>query len=729
MYTWDTTTFELTESRLSLKPGLGFSVQRSRHGDWYMIEDESRGTFFRLGAAEYTFMSFLDGQTTMATAMARTCSIMGASALNENEAIHLCQWMVETGLAHTDASVSAGRIRDQREKVAKQQTSQKLNPISIRFPIWNPDKLVTQVTRLTGWMFSWPFAMIWMFVCCYAFISVCMDWQQLVQGGAQVFTRNGMLWMAATWMLLKVIHELAHAVACKKFGGKTGDFGILLLLLIPLPYVDVTSSWRFTDKYQRILVAAAGMLAEIFLAAIAAIIWCQSGPGVVSFYASNVIFAASLHTLLFNANPLLKFDGYHMLADWLEIPNLGSHGQRYVMGQCKKFFFGLPAEDVKYAGIHGTIIKVYGVAALLWRVSLCLVLGIAAANLLQGIGLLIALSAVVLWLGIPVYKFIRFLTTDSSIERANRVRFARNFGVIALAGSLALTLLPAPSVITAPLVIQFEDLEVVHNESSGFVRSVLVKRDQWVQEGELLLELGNPELHTQRLAIQLQLQEAQLRANAQQSTGDIGAWQMELESVTALQQQWKDIQRLEQMLEIRAPAAGRIIAQDLDSLAGTYVDAGTELLSIGNDQTKSAVALIAQNDAKFLADLDHQTVDVRVWGHDRIEQANVVDINPQGQDDLPHFAFAGMYGGPLDVANRQQLEDRDDPAESEIDNLMLISSRVKARVRFNPESSQRLHPGQTGVLHLRGRHGSLGDYLSQGFRRWISRNLKLNHGI
>lgn len=729
MQSWDTTTFELTETRLQLKSGLRFAVQHSRHGNWYLIENESCGTFFRLGPAEYTFLSFLDGRTTMATAMAKTCSLMGASALHENEAIQLCQWLVESGLAHTDASVSANRVEDRQNRTAKQKTVQKLNPISIRFPLWNPDKLVTHATRFLGWMISWPFAMVWLFVCSYALVSVAMDWERLVYGSAQVFTRNGLLWMVATWLGLKVVHELAHAVACKKFGGKTGDFGILMLLLIPLPYIDVTSSWKFTRKYHRILVSSAGMLAEILIAAIAAIVWFHSGPGVVAFYASNVIFAASLHTLLFNANPLLKFDGYHIVTDWLEIPNLGSHGQQYVTGLCRKFFLGLPSEQLKYAGVHGLIIRCYGVAALLWRIVLCLILGIAAANLFQGIGLLVALMAVVLWLILPVVKFVKYLATSTDIEQSNRVKFTRNLGSLVAVAIIALLVIPAPSVITAPLIVEYKELCVVRNESSGFVRAINVRRDQLVKQGDLLLVMHNPDLETRRVNTRLKLREAVIRANAQQSSGNIGALQIEMESVVALEKQLAEIDELVDSLQIRAPVDGKVIAANLDSLTGSYVDAGTELLSIGDEQKKSGVALIAQSDARFLAGIHGKQVDVRVWGHSGVEKGQIVDVNPQGQDQLPHFAFAGAYGGPLNVANRQQLEEDPRQIENELDNMMLISRRVKARVHFDSETSQRLHSGQAGLIHLRGRSEKLGGYLFGGLRRWFGHNLKTNHGI
>ncbi|MGI9518414.1 MAG: HlyD family efflux transporter periplasmic adaptor subunit [Pirellulaceae bacterium] len=726
MYEWDTTTFELTEACVQLKNGLRFSIQHSRHGRWYMLEDDSRGTFYRVGPAEYTFLSLLDGNTTIATAMAATCSRMGGNALTEQDAIGLCKWLIESGLAKTEASVSARRIGQQQEQTAQRKFMQRLNPISIRFALWNPDHVVTNVTRWVGWMISWPMALAWIFVCTYALIAVLMDWDRLVQGGVQVFTRDGLFWMAASWLVLKLIHELAHAVACKQFGGRIGDCGFLLLLLIPLPFVDVTSAWRFTNKYQRILVSAAGMLAEIFIAAIAAIVWCNSGPGIVSTVAASMIFAASLHTLLFNANPLMKFDGYHILADWLEIPNLGSHGQRYVTGIARRVFLGQPTEPVKFAGFHGQLIRFYGVAALLWRILLCLVLTLAAASLLHGIGLLIALMAGVLWLGLPVYNFTRYMISGNDFDQPDRVRFARVTATLLAVLLLAALVCPAPSVITAPAVIEYADLQVLRNESAGFVQSIEVEPDQLVEQGELLLVLSNPDLETELASTQWRLKQARIRAAASQSAGHISQLQIEQEAVTSLEKQLAELSNAAESLSIRAPSAGRVIANDLSSLAGQFIYAGTELLSIGDDTKKRATALVAQDDARHLTQVHDKPAHVRIWGRHGVEPARISEVSPRGQVDLPHFAFAGMYGGPLHVVDRQQMGGEGITADEQ---LILVNARVKVSVKFDANSSQRLMAGQTGQLHLRGRTRMLGAYVLDEFRRWIGSHLKLNHGL
>ena len=394
----DFTTFDLGQACLRLKDGLRFSIQQGKHGCWYLVEDDARGKFFRIGATEFTFLSLLDGQTPLSSVMATTCSLLGAKALGEQEAVLLCKWLVDSGLANTRSSTASVALREKQETRDEQMKIQKLNPVSIRIPLVDLDRFAETACRYLHWLVSWPIAAIWLATCVYGLLSLTISWDRI--GNVDVFSRNNFIWMIATWLILKLIHEFAHVLVCKKFGGKVCKGGILLLLLIPMPFVDVTSAWRFPNKYQRILTSAAGMLAEIFVAAIAAMVWANTTPGTVNFHAANIMVAASLHTLLFNANPLMRFDGYHILADWLELPNLGNHGHRYVSGVFNQWFFGKERKPLQYAGVHEQIIKLYGFAALIWKILLCIVLSFAAANLFNGIGLLVALLAGTLWLGI-----------------------------------------------------------------------------------------------------------------------------------------------------------------------------------------------------------------------------------------------------------------------------------------------------------------------------------------
>ena len=535
----DATTFDLGQTCLRLKTGLTFSVRQGRRETWYQIEDDTRGQFFRIGAAEYTFLSMLDGETTLATALAQTCTVMGVKAFTEDDAISLCKWLVDVELAHTDATTSSLRLTKKQDDLEQRRATQQLNPISIRLPLHDLDGFATLLNRYFGWLINVRFALVWAATVVFGLVSLIVHWE--TSSSVNVFSRDNWIWFAATWIVLKIIHESAHVLACKKFGGKVGKGGILFLLLIPMPYVDVTSAWRFTNKHARMLVSAAGMLAEVFLAAVAAIVWSQTGPGALHFHAANVMVAASLHTLLFNANPLMRFDGYHILADWLEMPNLGNHGQQFVNGVCRKLFFNLPARKLQYSGFHGHIVRAYGVGALVWKVLICFGLSFGALNLFPGFGLMLAGIGVIMWLGIPVFKLVKFLILGSEFESPNRFRFGYVIGAFLFVIAAVGHLVPAPSVINAPLVVDFKDTISVRPEASGFIREILVQDQQVVEPGQLLLVMENRELATQHAQLKLELSKSRLRARELQNESHIGAWQAEQALIESLQQQLRDV--------------------------------------------------------------------------------------------------------------------------------------------------------------------------------------------
>ena len=151
----------------------------------------------------------------------------------------------------------------------------------------------------------------------------------------------------------------------------------------------------------------------------------QVSPGPLQYHAGNVIITATLLTLLFNVNPLMRFDGYYMLSDFLEIPNLSTHGRQWLKGVSKRAFFGTSATPVMETGMRAFIVKAYGVLAMLWFVSIAIGLSIGASSLLEGFGLIIALIGIVLWVGIPLVKLFTYAIKGTKTETPNRVWFCQ----------------------------------------------------------------------------------------------------------------------------------------------------------------------------------------------------------------------------------------------------------------------------------------------------------------
>lgn len=720
-------TFEFSQARLRLKDNLRFTMRQSGGGVTYLVEDEVTGRFFRLGLAQYTFLTMLDGKRNVSTALMKTATLLRENAIDETEAATFSKWAIESGLIESETGNSAARRLEQHEKQQKQKMVSYLNPMMMRMPLFNPDPAVNAIARFTSFLVSPLGALIWMSVVCFGFFQLLNNWDTFFSNRINSFSATDFIWIGLTWVVLKLIHELAHSLVCKKFGGRVHSCGILVLLLIPMPYVDVTSSWRFDNKWKRILTSAAGMLSEVFIAAIACYIWSISSPGPLKYHAGNVIITATLHTLLFNINPLMRFDGYYMMADWLEIPNLASSGRQWLKGSFKYLYFGKKQQPLKETGFRGLAVRTYGILAMAWFFVIAIGLSLAASSMIEGFGLMVALIGCVLWLGVPLFKLSKYLITGTDTDKPNRLWFSGAVALTVLIVGSFLYACPSPSVVSAPIVIEYEPLAVVRANGAGFANKIHVIDGQMVKQGDPLMTLVNPELQHELSSLKIDIQISKLRVNTLFNQGEINQVQMEEESLASLNRKREELEQRIAELEIVAPQDGQVIARELHIQEGKHFQPGSEILSIGQPGNIQAIALTKQTDVDWVNADPEAQVELLIWGRDKnsLIEGNISHVNPRARDDLPHEAFAASVGGPLAVVPRNQVEG----ANSQDQEMMLTEPRVPIEIALSESDRELLLPGQTGQLIIRSRNQSMGKYLANNLVRFVRENNFRTHGL
>lgn len=725
MHTPDHATFEIAGAKPRLREGLVFTLRETGGEPGAIIEDELRGRFYRVGMAEYTFLSLLDGRTTIGEALGATALRLKDRALTEEEAASLCRWLIDSGLAiiGQESTTALERERAQRSQLA---ITRWLNPLMLRMPLFSPERILRAVLPLFDWLISGTGAVLWCLLCGFALVRCIPEAGDLWQGVRPILDADNRWKLAATWLLMKLIHESAHGLTCQKFGGVVRECGVNWLLFVPLPYVDVTSCWRLASTSQRLLVSAAGMLAEFALAAVAAIIWTMTDNPMVRQHATNVILSATVTTLLFNANPLMRSDGYYLLSDLLDCPNLSMQGRTFVQNLWRMLFLGLRPRPMDVSLGRLILIAIYGVLSSAWSALVGLGMILGAANLWPGIGLLLALVLVTLWYLWPLMRTLKFLALGSETEQPRRWRC-----LVVSAACLAVLVvsaqrLPAPTVISAPAVVQTRPLSIVHSLASGRVVRVAVETGDLVSAGDVLLELENPDLEVDLQQLRIEIKASSRREIRHLNQGEVTAAEVERSSRTAMTRRAGELLRMIEGLKVQAPRAGRVVTRQLGELLGRDLPQGTELLKIASTTRPQLIALVPQSEAQSLRGREGQAVRSWLWGHPQWLQGEIEHVEPRATQIAAHPALTAEAGGPLPVVARDPREEK----ESELDSSQWLMTEPQLEVIITLDAtSDRLALGETGIVRLPIRNGSLWDYVVLKINCWWSVRWTTPHGV
>ncbi|MGB7325077.1 MAG: site-2 protease family protein, partial [Rubripirellula sp.] len=584
---FDADTFELANTRLKLRRDLKITPSSTGAETSYIVEDPVSSDFFQIGLTQYALLSLLDGKTALHSAVSQIANRMGESAITMAEAAETCRWLIDSRLAV--AVDSQGRtidnvsgLREQRSSARRAALTANANPLFVKVPLGAPgvrfERFCSRFEfvnrRLTLVLFA-----VLIFVAAW---FVADDRASVAQSLAGVVSANSAAWLLATFVALKMVHELGHAIVCDRLGGRVREFGVVFILFIPVPYVDVTSCWSFVSKRKRIAVSAAGMLAELAVAAIAAIAWTQLTDPVVRFHLFNVMLTGSLTTLLFNANFLMRFDGYYLLSDILDLPNLAASSRQALSYLTNRWLLGRNTTLSMDITHRWKTLIVYGIAASVWRVIVCVGLAVAAAHLMHGFGLILAMVSLAMWWGIPTVRTVRFLA-QRTIQSANCRRYLITRTVpLSFVTIAAAMVMPWPVGVSAPAVVGFADAETIRAGADGFVIELLVAEGQVVTVGQPLARLQNVELVSQANRMRATMDIARLRARKEQLAGNIATYQAETATADALAARLAETESRIEQLTLQAPIAGTVVTLDsrrrLHEQVGVYLSEGTALM-------------------------------------------------------------------------------------------------------------------------------------------------------
>ncbi len=628
---------------------------------WYVLQDRTSGRFHRFSPAAYLLVSLLDGKRPLEQVWTMASARLGDDALTQDEVVQLLGQLhaadVLLGGVPPDVAEMAERGRRQRRR---RSLAGLLNPLALRLPLLDPEEFLAATAPLARWLFSRAGAVGFLLLLAYAGLLAGQYWDELTGNVAdRVLATESLLLLVVTYPLVKALHELGHAWAVKRWGGEVHEMGVMLLVFMPVPYVDASDSASFPSRWHRALVGGAGILVELGLASLAMIVWVNAEPSLLRAFAFSVMLICGISTVAFNGNPLLRFDGYYVLSDVLEIPNLGSRANAQLAWLVKRHGFGLPGlEQPAMAPGEAPWLLGYAITSFCYRMMVAFAIALLIGTQFFVIGVVIALWSVVLMAAVPLAKWLRYLFTSPQLRRHRGRALAVSGGAAALAVAL-LFLLPLPHSTMAEGVLWVRGEAAVHAGAEGVVARLLAEPNAEVAALAPLVQLEDPAL-TGRVKV-LAARVAELEAHhAMRDLSDPVRARISLEELTLAREDLALAQERLRHLVVRSGVEGQLSLRRPDDLVGRFVRKG-ELIGYVVRHDNPVVQVVVPEDAADLVLQGTRAVTVRTASQmARVLPARIERIGPGLEESVPNPALTSAGGGtvaldPTDPAHQRTL--------------------------------------------------------------------------
>lgn len=643
----------VASQRICLRLGVRVRRQNFRGQRWFILENPFGNQFFRLRPAAYEFVGRLRPDRTVEEVWKECLERFPDDAPGQEAVMQLLSQLYLANLLQYDLAADASQLFERQEKTRQRETrSRFLNIMFLRIPLLDPDQFLVRTLPWVKHLIGQFGAMLWLIVVGVGVKTVIDNWDRVRGEGQSVLAPDNLFLLYAGLVLIKTVHEFGHAYFCRRYGGEVHVMGVMFMIFTPTPYMDATSSWGFRKRSQRALVGAAGMIVELFFAAIAVVVWANTGNGTIHSLAYNMMFVASVSTLVFNLNPLLRFDGYYILSDLLGIPNLHQRSLKHLRHLGERYLFGLKkSQSPALTRSEAAWLTVFGITSGIYRVVVFGGILLFVADRFLLIGMVMALVCAIAWVLRPSVMFINYLAASQQLAR-NRVRAITVSSGIAAALILLLQFVPFPDHYRAPGILESQRWTEVHTLTGGQIVGVLARPGSTVTNGQALLRIENTELDLEIAAVRASIDEvrARLRNALHGSAPDLKPLTSRLDSLT---QRLNRLNRDRDQLEIRSPQSGVWTSPEIEEWIGRWMPRGTPLGMVIDPGRFEFVSTVRQEDGEMLFSGGKPGAQVRLFGEaGRVLMLGEPRIIPAEQRNLPSAALGWSAGGEVAVSSR-----------------------------------------------------------------------------
>jgi len=481
---------------------------------YQVIKDPVGLKYHRLQVEQYKILELLDGKRSLEQVRDDLKEFFPTLQVTLSDIQQLITDLHKKALVSSDRPGQGAAVVRERRKEKKQKMKQTLMSLMyLRLPGWDPE-------RTLAWMYPYLQWLFWRPVVWATTIFVVIAWLMLGANFEEFQSRlpefqsffgwPNLIYLWATLGIAKIIHEFGHGLSCHHYGGECHEMGVMLLVFSPCLYCDVTDSWMMKNKWHRIIIGAAGMYIEVFLSALAIYVWWFTKPGMVHYLALNTFFVTTITTVIFNANPLMRFDGYYMMSDFLEIPNLRAKSDKMLREQFSWYCLGIENKPDPFMPETGKAWFVtYAIAAWCYRwvilVSISMFLyTVLKPYDLQSLGIMLcvfSMSGIIFSMFKNVYQIVATPRAEPMSKIKIFVSLAILSGVVYLIATF-----PIPWYHHAPFTI--EPVDVAHVTAPSYGGQILTPEEYADQYNKMADE--------QRSAITPEIQRRALRRYGQQ---------------------------------------------------------------------------------------------------------------------------------------------------------------------------------------------------------------------
>ena len=688
---------KLGDVRASVRPNLQVSRHIFSGVKTYVLRDPITAQSHRFSAEDYQLLIAIDQTRTLKQSLQ---ALIDRKRLNESDSSKFYRYVVhlhQMGLLSLPLSDGNSLHKRYVQRQEAQKKGRLFKLLFMKVPLVKPDRFLANTQHWFAPLFTLQAVVVWLLCAILSLVVLMTNWGEFVDPVGTMLTLGNLPTLWCLLVGLKVFHEFGHAYACKIFKGDVPEMGAMFILGTPCAYVDASSSWGFASRWHRMTVALAGMYFESMLAMVALLVWLFTDTGHLHSAAQYAIVLSTVVTIGFNANPLMRYDGYFVLCDILNIPNLHREAKASAVSFIKRWLFWLELPESETSQSRRYFMTAFGLACMVYQITVSAGIAILLSFAIPLVGPAIGATMLLM----PLVRQIRSVV--SYLGRSDEVAKIRGRAVAIVTGMAASLIV---IVFVVPIPGRTETLGILHRmeEQSiragvdGFVLKVLATSGTKLTSSQPIYRLENADLLTQRFEIQSVIDQLAIQIQSTMTTDNQAAelyrtkWVSEQEKLAHLDH------RISQ-LDVVAPILGDFVEMRLKPKQGHYVKSGEPLGLVCRGPWVVKTRLSAEQWSSVVSKLD-EVVDVKMVGATgQTLHGKIVQYQTSGSRKIDELGLTHSGGGNIAVTQEMMAVENFFELIVEVDPLT------------DPRLAQAVKLGMSAILSLPSNDQTLGSIL------------------